>query len=143
MAEKRYRSEMAAIAGTLNRSGVDMHEIADILGVEPEMMERWRRRHAELDEALKAVPAAGRVEAALLKRALGFRQEEASSEELVDKKSGELLEVLKRRVITKEVPPDVRALLFWLKNRCPERWTERPENSDSYSYEPAPGEADL
>lgn len=143
MAEKRYRPEMAVIIRALRQSGMTPEETARILEISPATLARWRRRHAALDEALNTAPAADRVESALLKRALGFRQEEASSEELVDKKSGELLEVLKRRVITKEVPPDVRALLFWLKNRCPERWNERPENSDSYSYEPAPGETDL
>lgn len=38
-----------------------------------------------------------------------------------------MLETARRRSVTKEVVPDVRALLFWLKNRRPERWRERRE----------------
>ena len=67
------------------------------------------------------------IERALLKRALGFRQQEVHTEEMIDKNSGEVLETARRRSVTKEVVPDVRALLFWLKNRRPERWRERRE----------------
>ncbi|MBO5762829.1 MAG: hypothetical protein J6R85_03070 [Lentisphaeria bacterium] len=64
------------------------------------------------------------VEAALLRRALGFEQKEIHSEDICDRKSGEVLENIRRRMVVKEIPPDVRALLFWLKNRCPGRWSE-------------------
>ena len=67
------------------------------------------------------------IERALLKRAIGFRQQEVHTEEMIDKNSGEVLETARRRSVTKEVVPDVRALLFWLKNRRPERWRERRE----------------
>ncbi len=67
------------------------------------------------------------VEAALLKRALGFDHEEVHQEAVIDKKSGEVLEALKTRKVLKVIPPDVRALLFWLKNRRPDRWRERVE----------------
>ena len=65
------------------------------------------------------------VEKALLRRALGFRQEEIHTEDLCDKKTGEVLEAVKRRTVIKDIAPDVRALLFWLKNRRPERWREK------------------
>jgi len=67
------------------------------------------------------------VEKALLKRALGFTHREVQTEELYDKETGELLSTGKRKVVAKEVLPDVRALLFWLKNRRPGRWRERIE----------------
>ena len=67
------------------------------------------------------------VEKALLKRALGFTHREVQTEELFDKETGELVSTGKRRVVSKEVLPDVRALLFWLKNRRPNRWTEKVE----------------
>ncbi len=79
-----------------------------------------------------------RIEEALLKRALGFSVEESVSEDIVDKKTGETLENTKRRVTRKEVPPDVRALLFWLKNRRPGRWRDRidaPEEKITYDFD--------
>ena len=70
------------------------------------------------------------VEKALLRRALGFRQEEIHTEDLCDKKTGEVLEAVKRRTVIKDIAPDVRALLFWLKNRRPGRWKERLPTED-------------
>ncbi len=78
----------------------------------------------------RSIKPAEEVEAALLRRALGFQQQEVYSEDIVDRKSGEVLDSAKRKTVTKEVPPDVRALLFWLKNRCPDRWRDRIEPQD-------------
>ena len=75
------------------------------------------------------------VEEALLRRALGFQQQEVHSEDLIDRKTGEILESSKRRVVTKEIPPDVRALLFWLKNRKPERWKDRNDHAGMPEFE--------
>jgi hypothetical protein len=71
-----------------------------------------------------------KIEQALLKRALGFVQEESVTEEVIDSETGMVKETAKRRRVSKEVPPDVRALLFWLKNRRPDRWKERNGNQD-------------
>ena len=140
---KRYKKTFAVIMKALLGAGVPRQKAEELLELAPETVARWSADHEEFRAALTETPAADRVEAALLKRALGFRQEEASSEELVDKKSGELLEVLKRRVITKEVPPDVRAVLFWLKNRCPERWSEQREAEEEFQYEAPEDEGGL
>ena len=60
------------------------------------------------------------VELALLTKALGYDYKE-SREEWSEKTGA--------RTITQDhhVGPDVRAQIFWLKNRCPQRWKERPE----------------
>ena len=60
------------------------------------------------------------VELALLTKALGYDYQE-SREEWSEKTGA--------RTITADhhVGPDVRAQIFWLKNRCPQRWKERPE----------------
>ena len=78
------------------------------------------------------------TEDALLKRALGFVQEEVYSEDIIDKESGEITNLAKRKIIKKTVPPDVRALLFWLKNRYPERWREKvppPEDDGGIEFD--------
>ncbi len=98
-----------------------------------------KKKHIEKNENINP---AKQAEDALLKRALGFKQKEIHSEDIVDKKTGEQLELLKRRIVSKEVAPDVRALLFWLKNRCPQRWSEKqPENK--YDLELDEDEKDL
>ena len=142
MHETRYKREHSELAALLRRCGIQTSEIIRLLGVTPQIFERWQKAHRELREALQEPTTADQAEAALLKRALGFQVSEESSEELVDKKTGELLEVLKKRTITKDVPPDVRALLFYLKNRHPERWGDDAAER-SYSFTPDETEADL
>ena len=60
------------------------------------------------------------VELALLTKALGYDYQETREE--FSEKTG-------ARTVTQDhhVGPDVRAQIFWLKNRCPQRWKERPE----------------
>ena len=142
MSNNRYRREIAQITGIFVRHGLPENEIIHLLGVSTEQFLRWKKSHPELAEALQSTSTADRAEQALLKRALGFTINESSAEELVDKKSGEVLEVLKRRTITKDVPPDVRALLFYLQNRHPERWDRSHANSN-WEYEAEESEKDL
>lgn len=78
------------------------------------------------------------TEDALLKRALGFVHEEIYSEDIIDKDSGRITNLTKRKVIRKNVPPDVRALLFWLKNRYPDRWKDKinaPPDDMQYDFD--------
>lgn len=77
------------------------------------------------------------TENALLQRALGFHHEEVYIEDMIDKQSGEILETAKRKIVKKHTPPDVRALLFWLKNRYPESWRDRinlPEEMEDFDF---------
>lgn len=73
------------------------------LGVSRSELRRCRREHPELEELWRRGRAevAERVEAALLRRATGYEGDNG-----------------------KEVPPDVRAAVFWLKNRRPGRWRD-------------------
>ena len=136
-----YRRETAELTAILRRMGLDKSEIIRLLDVPPERFAQWLKKHKELQVALAEPTPEVRAEEALIKRALGFRISEATSEELVDKNTGELMEVLKLRTVTKDVPPDVRALLFYLKNSWPERWSET--QNEKYTFEPNEEEASL
>jgi hypothetical protein len=63
------------------------------------------------------------VEAALLKRALGFEYTETRTEGV-------------GKVVTTErySEPDVRAILHWLYNREPKRWRLNPEGDSSEAF---------
>ena len=136
-----YRCEIAELTVLLRRLGLEKPDIIRLLNIPPERFDLWQKRHPELQNAMQEPTPAIRAEEALIKRALGFQISEATAEELVDKNSGELLEVLKRRTVTKDVPPDVRALLFYLKNCWPERWSEN--QNENYSYTPEDEEKNL
>ncbi len=59
------------------------------------------------------------VEQALLQRALGVTVTETRRE---TSEKGE-----KTVTTEKQLPPDISAQMFWLKNRDPDRWREKPE----------------
>jgi len=62
------------------------------------------------------------VEDALLRRACGYDVEETVVEE---SERGE-----KRRTTTYHIPGDVRAQIFWLRNRMPKTWKDKPGGDD-------------
>lgn len=63
------------------------------------------------------------VEQALFKRACGYDAEDTVIEE---NERG-----VKERVSRYHIPGDVRAMIFWLQNRNPERWKNRPEAEEA------------
>jgi len=96
------RGQFPVIAAHL-RDGGGESGLCRKLGVSRAELRRCRRDHPDLAELWRAnrCEVAERVEAALLRRATGYEEENG-----------------------KEVPPDVRAAVFWLKNRRPDRWRD-------------------
>src|SRR5690606_6331960 len=80
------------------------------------------QRYPELVEALNESRdfVDSLVEDALLKRALGYEYEEVK---MIASQDGKTRRVEK---IRKHVVPDVTAQIFWLKNRKPHTWRDRP-----------------
>ena len=80
--------------------------VAEALGISISSLRRYRNDHPEFGELFTQCRSAAddRVEAALLKRATGYDVDEGK---------------------VRHIPPDVRAAVFWLKNRRPESWKER------------------
>ena len=86
---------------------------------------RWQNEHKELRDAIKKgkAPVDYEVENALHKRAMGFEYEETITdiEELPDGKQKKHI-----RKYKKYCPPDPLSMIFWLKNRRPDRWRDKP-----------------
>jgi hypothetical protein len=59
------------------------------------------------------------VENKLYQRAIGYNYEETSTEKDGDR--------VKTKKTIKEMPPDVTAQIFWLKNRLPAKWRDKQE----------------
>lgn len=105
------------------RGGLTEVEIAAELGINPSTLTRWKQRHPELVEALKESRdfVDSLVEDALLKRALGYEYEEVK---MIVTQDGKTRRIEKTK---KVVLPDVTAQIFWLKNRQPEKWRDKPQ----------------
>lgn len=104
------------------RDGLTDEQIASNIGINPATLYEWKRKYNEISESLKKGKEVVdiEVENALLKRALGYRYDEVTIEDGIETKR-----------VTKEVQPDTTAQIFWLKNRCPEKWRDKQKTSDS------------
>ena len=108
------------------RGGSSVSEIAEKIGVSPKKLESMAKSENALYDALRygREQTDAMVEEALLKKALGFY---VSEEKRVVKANGQE----EITTVSKEVPPDVTAAAAWLKNRCPDKWRDKPQDSDN------------
>lgn len=102
------------------RDGLTDEQIAANMGIAAKTLYRWKESYCQICQSLKKGKEVVdyEVENALLKRALGYTVKE---EKLT--KDGEVVE------LEREVPGDVTAQIFWLKNRKPDVWRDKPEDN--------------
>lgn len=106
------------------RDGLTDKQIAHNIGIAVSTLNNWKNNYVELMESLKRGKEVidRQVENALLKRALGYTYTEVKTEETD--------EYTKTTRTIKEVVPDTTAQIFWLKNRKPDVWRDRPKSDD-------------
>lgn len=100
------------------RDGLTDEQIAHNVGIAVCTLYDWKKRFSNISEALKKGKEIAdiEVENALHKRAVGYEYQEEIYE------NG----VLTKRVI-KQMPPDVTAQIFWLKNRKSAQWRDKQD----------------
>ena len=118
----QYRPEFAERAKVLCDNGATDAELAHEFGVSITSIKNWRNRYPEFVASLKMhKPVAdARVERSLFERATGYTFE---SVKIFCNKDGEVTEV----PVLEHVPPDPTSMIFWLKNRNPDKWRDKSE----------------
>lgn len=103
------------------RNGLSEREMSERLGIAYSTFRVYKKEKSALSALLKkgAEIVDTEVENALLRRALGYKFTETTKE----LRDGELVVT---KEIVKEVQPDVTAQIFWLKNRVPNHWSDKP-----------------
>ena len=119
-----YRPEFPDLARRFCLLGGTNEELADFFEVSRSTIDEWLRVHPEFAERVRK----GRdmidmvVADKLLTRALGYTQE-GKKYVLHRGEEKELRHVVHH-------PPDVRACIFWLRNRRRKHWLERAQTPD-------------
>ena len=92
-------------------------DIAKNIGITPQQLITWKKKYPKFRDALKEGREVvdTKVENALLKAALGYE----TTEYIID--GG------KKKAVKKQVPPNVTAMIFWLKNRKYNEWRDKRE----------------
>ena len=111
------------------RDGLTDEQIAGNIGINTSTLYDWKNKFPKISEALKKGKEVVdiQVENALLKRALGYEFQETRVEKS-DKDGTKIIQILKH------IPADTTAQIFWLKNRRPDKWRDKPE---------IPGDSDM
>ena len=111
------------------RDGLTDEQIAGNIGINTSTLYDWKNKFPKISETLKKGKEVVdiQVENALLKRALGYDFQETRVEKS-DKDGTKIIQILKH------IPADTTAQIFWLKNRRPDKWRDKPE---------MPGDSDM
>lgn len=108
------------------RDGLTQEQVAKNIGINRGTLFDWKNKYPSVYNALEKGKEVVdiEVENALLKRAKGYITEETVTE-ITENANGQ--STTKTRVVKKEVPPDVGAQVFWLKNRKGLVWKDKIE----------------
>lgn len=103
------------------RDGLTDEQIAEKIGCGVRTLYDWKNRFPQISQALKKGKEIVdiQVENALLKRALGYDYKEQRIEKS-DKDGTKIVQTIRH------VPADTIAQIFWLKNRRPDKWRDKP-----------------
>lgn len=104
------------------RDGLTDEQLAEKMGIGARTLYDWKLKYPQISQALKKGKEVVdiQVENALLKRALGYEFQE----ERVERSSKDGVKVVQT---IKHIPGDTTAQIFWLKNRRPDRYRDKPE----------------
>lgn len=119
-----YKDEFAEMAYEIALLGATDHDLARIFGVSEQTINNWKIEHEEFSLSLKRGKefADAKVALSLFQRATGYQCPDthfSSYEGFVTATS-----------YTKHFPPDPTSAIFWLKNRRPNQWKDKPEGSE-------------
>ena len=124
----KYKPEYATVARAMSYVGSTMEQIAEFLGVNRRTLYSWKETHSDFADALEArTYGTAEVVLALHQRAVGYSTVE-TVEELEPMAGG--MAVSKEKRTIKHVPPDIKAIELWLKNRAPDDWSQRDDTGD-------------
>lgn len=120
--KSKYDPAFVKMAYIICRSGPFTDErLGEVFGgVTAETIRNWKNEHKDFRAAIqqgKDEFDSLEVEASLWKLIKGYTYDEIHIE-----KDGNV--VISTKVVRKQVPPSITGIIFWLKNRNPDRWRD-------------------
>ena len=115
-----YKAEMCDLVERLCFLGLKDEELAHSLKITRQTLDNWKRRYPEFFASIKKgrEEADGNVARALYFRAIGYEHPE--DKVFLFKGNPVVVPTIKH------YPPDPLAAFFWLKNRRPDKWMDKP-----------------
>jgi len=120
------------------RDGLTDEQLAHNMGITPSTLYVWKQKYSEISESLSRGKEIVDIEVEndLLKKAHGYNAEIKKTfkvKEVYYDEEGRRCEKERLEQATDEVhvPSDTQAIMWWLKNRKPETWRDKPVGSES------------
>jgi len=117
-------------------------DLADFFEVKESTLNLWKKEFPKFMESLKKgkLQADANVASRLYQRALGYKYDEVTFEKVDNKVNLEMMttgeiktnDSYKKKVVIKELAPDVIAGIFWLKNRQKDNWRDKHDLTIDY-----------
>lgn len=107
------------------RDGLTDKQISHNIGISEQTLNVWKNKYPSFSESLKKGKEIVdmEVENALLKKATGYTIQ-LNKQKVT--KDGDVVDIVEEIHIT----PDTTAQIFWLKNRKPDKWRDKPVNDN-------------
>jgi hypothetical protein len=117
----KYKDEFPEQARKLCLLGATDKDLARFFGVQESTLNEWKKVHPEFSESLKAGKelADAVIAESLFHRAKGYSHPEVH----VSNYQG----AITITPLVKHHPPDPTSMIFWLKNRRPDLWRDKPD----------------
>ena len=118
----RFNEEVKRQCELLARAGWTDAQMSELIGITEQTFNNWKLKNVKFFESLKdwKAEADHSVERSLYERACGFQ----CPEDKIFNDNGTALIV----PTIKHYPPDTTAIIFWLKNRQPNKWRDKKEH---------------
>jgi len=110
-------------------NGFTDKKLAKAFAVDVATVNKWKKEYPEFYESVKRgkdIFDTGKVENSLLRRSKGFMATEKTFEQIFNKTTNKL-EMVETKRVKKLMAPDPTSMIFWLKNRNPERWRDKQD----------------
>ncbi|MBO5969503.1 MAG: helix-turn-helix domain-containing protein [Clostridia bacterium] len=140
MAKGKYQYWMSEDGLTLlaawARDGLTDEQIAQKCGISRSTLSEWKNKYPDISDALRRGKEIVDVEVenALYRKCLGYNVPITKHFKLkeiqYDEDTGKKISEVEKLVEVEEqvhIPADTTAQKFWLSNRCPDKWRDKPE----------------
>jgi hypothetical protein len=115
----KFSKEVQDLTAMFSRKGFTDEEMAKALRVTRQTFDNWKKKFPKFFASLKdwKHEADSKVERSLYERAFGYTHPETK----VFCNNGEII----TEKVVRHYPPDPTSMIFWLKNRQPDKWRDK------------------